>query len=437
MNTLYWLTDDLRIEDNPALTDAALGETLTIIFCIDEQCFRTDRFGNRGMGKHRWRFLRESLLDLQHDLQEYGQTLHLLSGEPGEVVSELLQKGPFDKVVRTRQHSIKDVERWHALIGDFPEIAFVEHDGSTLFSLPTLSFDNEFPATFSQFRRALETAPFRPVVSQPTQLPKPSSFELDSRLAPPPNKTVFPSGGASNGKHHLDAYFGTFSASTYKETRNDLSGTYSSTGFSPWLAHGCLSPMYILERLRQYEATNGVNESTGWIVFELMWREFFRWHARHHGESLFEFSGVTGKRPLTSFYRERFLKWRDGTTPWGIVNACMHELRETGYLSNRGRQIVASCLVNELELDWRCGAGYFEEQLVDYDPCSNQGNWQYIAGVGSDPRGGRHFDLVVQAKLWDADGDYRERWAGKEHPQPLDSMDYYDWPMEAKHVDSP
>jgi deoxyribodipyrimidine photo-lyase len=110
----------------------------------------------------------------------------------------------------------------------------------------------------------------------------------------------------------------------------------------------------------------------------------------------------------------------------------MNELNATGYLSNRGRQIAASCLVNELALDWRCGAQYFEEMLVDYDPCSNFGNWQYIAGVGADPQGGRHFNLEKQAEIWDTDYAYRDRWAKSTPPESIDSLDYYDWPIEAE-----
>jgi deoxyribodipyrimidine photo-lyase len=88
----------------------------------------------------------------------------------------------------------------------------------------------------------------------------------------------------------------------------------------------------------------------------------------------------------------------------------MIELRETGFMSNRGRQIVASYLINDLKVDWRYGAAYFEEQLVDYDVCSNWGNWAYLAGVGNDPRSNRYFDTTKQAETYDRNGDYRKRW---------------------------
>ena len=430
MNTLYWLTDDLRLQDNPTLEAATKDTTLDFIFCIDDQLFRTDRFGNTRMGTQRWRLLRQSLLDLRCSLAECGQTLNLMRGNPKEVFGRLLGSGQFDRVVRSRQHASREVADWRYVCDQFPRVSFDEYDSSTLYQLPSIQFGEVFPATFSQFRRSLDAVEFRPRVNKPKVLPGPSSFNFDGQGIEAPDDKSLITGGATSGMGHLQRYFRTRAASTYKETRNYLFGEHFSTGFSPWLALGCLSPTQVFEQLSLYEAAHGANESTRWILFELMWREFFRWHARHHGATLFEFSGIAGHRPLTTFYRERFLKWCSGDTPWQIVNACMNELRETGLLSNRGRQIVASCLVNELELDWRCGAGYFEETLLDYDPCSNWGNWQYIVGVGSDPRGGRHFNLEKQADNWDSDGRYRRRWAGTRKPGPLDSLDYYDWPQE-------
>jgi deoxyribodipyrimidine photo-lyase len=107
----------------------------------------------------------------------------------------------------------------------------------------------------------------------------------------------------------------------------------------------------------------------------------------------------------------------------------MRQLNATGYMSNRGRQIAASALIHELGLDWRCGAAYFEQQLIDYDPASNWGNWQYIAGVGADPRGGRQFNLEKQTKMYDPDGAFINRWTNPSDKYPLDYVDAADWPI--------
>ena len=89
----------------------------------------------------------------------------------------------------------------------------------------------------------------------------------------------------------------------------------------------------------------------------------------------------------------------------------MRELSATGYLSNRLRQIVASYLIHDLGGDWRAGAAWFEAQLIDYDVTSNQGNWLYLAGRGTDPRGGRRFDPKKQARDYDADGQFQAMWS--------------------------
>ena len=124
-------------------------------------------------------------------------------------------------------------------------------------------------------------------------------------------------------------------------------------------------------------------------------------------------------------------------TAFPLVNACMRQLNQTGFMSNRGRQIVASCLVNELQLDWRYGAAYFETQLVDYDVSSNWGNWQYLAGVGADPRGLRRFDINKQTEMYDPELHFIKKWCGEEYTRisdanVIDSVDMVDWPTEPK-----
>jgi len=108
---------------------------------------------------------------------------------------------------------------------------------------------------------------------------------------------------------------------------------------------------------------------------------------------------------------ETLLKiWIEGRTGIPFIDANMRELAATGFMSNRGRQIVASFLINDLKISWQMGAEYFESVLIDYDPCSNYGNWNYIAGVGSDPRENRYFNIMSQARKYDPEGDYVRLW---------------------------
>jgi deoxyribodipyrimidine photo-lyase len=182
----------------------------------------------------------------------------------------------------------------------------------------------------------------------------------------------------------------------YKETRNGMLGPHYSSKFSPWLASGNVSPRVILSEVKRYEKERVANDSTYWLVFELIWRDFFKFIAMRYGNDIFKLGGPQRDAAKYPWVRqERLYKaWVEGRTGVPLIDACMRELRATGFLGNRGRQIVASFCTKDLLLDWRMGAAYFEEVLLDYDPASNYGNWNYVAGVGSDPREDRYFNPV-------------------------------------------
>jgi deoxyribodipyrimidine photo-lyase len=196
----------------------------------------------------------------------------------------------------------------------------------------------------------------------------------------------------------------------YKQTRNGMLGADYSSKFSPWLAQGCLSPRYVHEEVRRYESGRVKNDSTYWLVFELLWRDFFRFIAAKHGDRLFRKSGLQGIAIPWREDREAFEAWRQGKTGYPLIDAGMRELAATGFLSNRGRQNVASFLTKNLGVDWRMGAEWFESLLIDYDVCSNWGNWNYTAGVGNDARGLRYFNTVKQSREYDPGGAYIRYW---------------------------
>jgi deoxyribodipyrimidine photo-lyase len=191
-------------------------------------------------------------------------------------------------------------------------------------------------------------------------------------------------------------------------------GNNYSSKFSAWLANGCISANTIYNQLKIYETIHGANESTYWLYFELLWRDYFYFVMQKYGKKLFWKKGI--KDSINSsfgFDPKYFSIWKNGATGNDFIDANMIELKLTGYMSNRGRQNVASYLCNDLKIDWRYGAAYFEEQLIDYDVCCNWGNWAYLAGVGNDPRPNRYFNIERQAKEYDEDGAYRKLWLHK------------------------
>ncbi|MEZ5537165.1 MAG: DASH family cryptochrome [Thiolinea sp.] len=439
-NAVYWFSNDLRLADNPALQRAVHSEDrLSFVYCLDPALLRPNHFNCTGLGKHRHRFIIEALTDLDKQLKHHGQHLSVYYQNPRQVFTELYEKHQ----VRRIYHSVNagyNEQQFFSHIAATTDTSVTAVHSHTLFEPADLPFMlTDLPETFSKFRRLIEKdqRPLLPAGKAPGQLPpalyKPFNW-LKVLREPESGSDPRFNGGETAGQKHLNDYFTQPHAQTYKETRNALDNWAHSTKFSAWLAAGCISPRQVMSALQQHETRYGANDSTYWIFFELLWREYFQWYAHVHGSKLFQFRGINGinnHKPLTSFYPERFQRWCHGNTPYPIVNACMKQLNATGYMSNRGRQLVASCFIHELQLDWRYGAAYFEQQLIDYDVASNWGNWQYLAGVGADPRGSRRFNLDKQTQTYDPEGEFIRAWRGETdgRNQNIDSVDAADWPI--------
>jgi deoxyribodipyrimidine photo-lyase len=280
------------------------------------------------------------------------------------------------------------------------------------------------PDVFTQFRkRAEKYAEVRPLVPTPETIPSPVLEETalpgltDLGYDPVPSDpraAIAFQGGAMAAEARLEHYFWeTDAVASYKKTRNGLIGADYSTKFSPWLANGSISPRTIYFEVEEYEQEVKKNSSTYWVKFELLWRDYFKFVAMKYGRKIFLKGGIQDKTVKCWQNRRQFDKWAQGKTGDDFVDANMRELLHTGFMSNRGRQNVASYLVHQLKLDWRMGAAWFESLLIDYDVCSNYGNWMYAAGVGNDPRD-RVFNTKKQASMYDGEGDYRSLWLKKE-----------------------
>ncbi|MDO3382450.1 DASH family cryptochrome [Gilvimarinus algae] len=429
---LFIFDHDCRLLDNPALASfSAQVDKLICLYCLRPQDAFSRHYSQTSASGAQLGYLKQTLIELNQGLTALNQCLRVESGDLVAVVGRYIKDHRISHIGRSVPAGVYEQAQWQALQKAFPRQQFFAGDSSSLFTLTDLPFAlNDLPASFTPARKRFETLEVAPAQIAVPNLPG----APQTPVTPWPEALMaadnsYYSGGETSARQHLARYFSSRAPSDYKATRNALMGESFSTQLSGYLAHGALSPRQIVAALKVYEAEHGANESTYWIYFELLWREYFYWSARARGARLFAFDGGTGKAPNTSFYPSRFKQWCQGSTPYPLVNALMHELNATGWMSNRGRQIAASCLVNELALDWRYGAAYFEQRLIDYDVASNWGNWQYIAGVGADPRGGRHFNLEKQAEQYDPGGDYVNRWSGRAQCQPLDSVDMVDWPL--------
>lgn len=431
---LVWFGNDLRCADQKMLWRAAQDvDQLICVYCDEPHHKRPSRYATQGMSPQRRGFLNQGLDDVAQQLQDLGQVLYVSQLDAFNSLSLLLNEWPVSHIYRNHHGGWDERQALKRIATLFPDVKITMDYGLSLFEPWQLPFHvNDLPHSFSKFRRLVESIDIASPLPRVLELPPAPnvSFEMITAWkAKPIDDSALFTGGELAAQQQLSDYFSTDLPSSYKDVRNALDGWENSTKFSPWLAQGSLSARQIKTMLDAYESDKGANESTYWIYFELLWREYFHWYASCHGKQLFLVEGVSKQRNQGSFYAERFRKWCQGNTPYPIVNACMKQLNQTGYMSNRGRQIAASCLIYELGIDWRYGAAYFEQQLVDYDVGSNWGNWQYIAGVGADPRGGRRFNLQKQTEQYDPKQQFINKWQGQEFDAQLDSVDAADWPI--------
>lgn len=427
--SIVWFKTDLRLHDNETLVQAiAQSDEVIPVYCLDDDHFNITEFGFRKTGKFRARFLLEALQDLDANLRPLGSGLIVVHGKPEVELYQLVKLYGVHKVFAKREVSYEEKQTEERVEKELWKLqcSFETFSTSTLYHAQDLPFSiKDIPDIFTAFRRQVEhESSVRPMVEKPGKLLSPTipplrlpKLKALGLVAPVhDNRSVLAfKGGESEGYKRLNAYFfETQLIANYKNTRNGMIGADYSTKFSPWLALGCLSPREIFYELKKYESKFSANDSTYWLVFELLWRDYFRFMMKKHRNKYFSISGIKAAdlNPLQQDAKV-LQTWINGKTGNDFVDANMLELKLTGFMSNRGRQNVASYLCNDLKLDWRYGAAYFEQQLIDYDVCSNWGNWAYLAGVGNDPRGNRYFDMLKQAKLYDPKSTYRQLWLKK------------------------
>jgi deoxyribodipyrimidine photo-lyase len=426
---VVWFRNDLRLSDNETLTRAIQqGKEIVPVYCVDPRMFAATKLGLPKTGAFRSKFLLESLSDLRASVQKLGADVVILQGKPEEVLLAFAKQIEanaifFSKEVTSEE---REVDRAVENLAFAQGIASESFWQSTLYHKDDLPFPiRQTPEVFTQFRKEVEKqSKIRPTFPIPTQIPYPGAALIPDPGALPAltsyglenpkreeHSWLEVAGGETAAHGQLQSYFWEKDLlKTYKETRNGLIGMGYSSKLSPWLALGCISPRTIYTEVKRYERERVKNDSTYWLVFELIWRDYFRFIAKKHGTKLFQVSGI--RNQVDSWRRDKtqFKRWAEGKTGVPFVDANMRELNASGFMSNRGRQIVASFLVNDLGIDWTWGASYFESQLLDYDVCSNWGNWMYVGGVGNDPRENRYFNILRQAKNYDRNGDFVRLW---------------------------
>lgn len=423
---LIWYRNDLRIHDHQPLQQA-LQEQAEIIpfYCFDSRQFTKTSFGFAKTGVFRAQFLWQSVVDLRTSLQNLGSNLIIRIGFAEEIITKFVDKYKVDSVYFYQEVTAEELAVETKLEANLRkrQVKISRFWGTTLYHPENLPFAIEqLPELFTNFRKQVEKKSIiNSSLATPKSLPPlpdidlgemPTLRELGLEMPTVKKQGVLEfKGGENAGKERLNHYFWQQDClKAYKQTRNGMLGADYSSKFSPWLALGCLSPRYIYEQVKKYEQIRTKNDSTYWLIFELLWRDFFRFIAAKHGNKIFHKSGLRGINIPWLEDWQRFQIWQEGKTGYPLVDANMRELATTGFMSNRGRQNVASFLTKNLGINWLMGAEWFESLLIDYDVCSNYGNWNYTAGVGNDARGFRYFNIPKQSKDYDSHGKYIKYW---------------------------
>ncbi|MFD0749723.1 DASH family cryptochrome [Mucilaginibacter calamicampi] len=406
---LVWFRNDLRIHDNEILLEAVRkADKVLPVYCFDPYYFQKNASGSPKTGSIRARFLLESVADLRKNLRSLQSDLIIRIGNPAEVLPQLALEYGVNEVYHHREvaHEETDVSEQVETALWKIKLNLKHFIGHTLYHKEDLPFPiKDIPDSFSIFRKKTEReSAVRPVLDTPDvintptindagELPTLVQLGLEQPVDDARSRTRF-IGGETNGLYRLDQYF------SEDIQPNAGKSTRSASKLSPWLSLGCLSMRQVYWAAKSHHSDA--------LVLELLWRDYFRFMFKKHGTKYFNAgdSAVENDAPGDGLFE----KWKCGNTGVPFVDASIHKLNATGYISNFSRQMVASYLVNDLEVDWRRGAAYFEEKLIDYSPASNWGNWAYVAGIGRNARDDRYFNTGKNLNELDIKGDFITRW---------------------------
>jgi len=390
---VVWFRNDLRLEANPAFAAAANDhDEVVCVVTLDERLLSS-------AGPYRRAMWLANVDSLRRDLAELGGRLHIIEGDPVDALADLAQTAGVDAVyvnhavsefARTRDRKL--VQRAKVPVhGSWGTL--VTEPGTVLTQKGTLS------RVFTPFSKKWFTTPLPDITKRGSasfvSLDHLRDITLD--FEQPPMKP-----GNDAAHERLASWVEV--VDDYERTR-DLPALAGTSSLSADLRFGTISPRTVLDTV----GTSTPGRTA--FVRQLAWRD---WYAH----LLFEQPQMVQQavRPayddiawLEDF--EGLAAWQQGKTGYPIVDAGMRQLAATGWMHNRVRMITGSFLVKDLLIDWRHGERWFRRMLIDGEPSQNAGNWQWVAGTGTDAAPYfRIFNPVTQSRKFDSTGNYIRQW---------------------------
>jgi deoxyribodipyrimidine photo-lyase len=427
---ILWYRRDLRVHDHPALTAAAREyERVVPLFVLDPRLL-----SGRYESERRVEFMFGCLHALDAELRRRGSRLVVREGDPERVLVDLAGELKAEAVLWTSDVSPyarrRDRRVTHALAASGVQAR--PHGGNYITDVSKLRTAGGEPyRVFSPFHASWQRAERRAVAAAPRALaPLPSGLAVGHIPAvADPSPCFAPGEGPARQaasrwlSEGIDGY----------AEGQDAMPRRGSSRLSPYLRWGCLSAHELEERAERH----GGEGARAWIR-QLAWREFYA-HVLLHWSGNLDHEFQPRLRELAwDDDAERLVAWQRGLTGYPIVDAGMRELAQTGWMHNRARLIVGSFLTKDLHLDWREGERWFARLLLDGEPAQNNGNWQWIASVGTDPAPvyRRLYNPTRQAQRFDPEGEYVRRWVPELADVPLPRL-FEPWTMsEAEQRDA-
>ena len=409
---IVWFRNDLRIHDNEALTEAlAVCDEVLLVYIFDDRVFKAQTpYGFPKTGSIRCQFVIESVQALRQKIhEEYNGGLIVRSGKTEEILFKLAHQYKTNWIFCNRERTKEEVAMQDAVEDQLWSIGqeLRYSRGKMLLYTADLPFPvTHTPEQFSTFKKEVLYVPIRLPLATPDNM----SFVklIDDEIGEIPGLKFFGLkqntcsiliGGEANGLAQLDAVIETLK----------ITNEIEFLQLSPWISLGCLSPKTIYHKLKSIETRFNKSSITE-IVIKLLRRDYFRFMGKKYGNKIFLRSGIQGE-PLKFFENEHLMRqWTEARTGVLIVDAAINALRQTGHLNHPMRVLIGSYLIYELKQDWLVGAQFLESHLIDYDPCSNYGNWNRIAGVGATKQDDSKPNFEHQAKLLDPDGTFVSQW---------------------------
>jgi deoxyribodipyrimidine photo-lyase len=430
---IVWFRRDLRLHDHPALTDALRsGHPVVPLFVLDPRILH----GRFASPNRAW-FLRGALAALDADLRDRGSGLEIRFGDPREIVPAVAAEVTAASVHVSRDHAPYGIERDRTVAGRLgrSRVAFHAKRGVLVHEPEDLlTADGRPPVRFTPFLRRWEALAPRAVLDAPAQIPAGpavGSARVDELAfgAPTADPGTLPEPGEAAARRRLARWLDSapgHGPEAYDRTRDHLADPDATSRLSADLRFGTLSANEVATAVAErFSSTEGGRR----YLSELAWRDFYAQLLRQHPRVAHE--------PFDRRFAEFAYDddpglghaWRDGRTGYPIVDAAMRQLLATGFIPNRARMIAASFLTKDLLIDWRVGEAHFMRHLVDGDPASNLGGWQWASSMGSDAQPYvRVFNPVTQARRFDPDGAYVRRWVPELAPVPTERI-HEPWTM--------